>query len=90
MKAHAIVREFDEYLTPSERALVERARAFGRRVVAPHAAEWERQRRVPVEALRAACLEGLAAVEVPPALGGAGLRFSAKLGMVEELRRSAQ
>ncbi|MGD9720907.1 MAG: acyl-CoA dehydrogenase family protein [Pirellulales bacterium] len=80
-----IVREFDAYLTPEERALVERAQDFGRRVVEPQAAGWERERRVPVEALREACAAGLAAVEVSPALGGAGLRFSAKLRMVEEL-----
>jgi alkylation response protein AidB-like acyl-CoA dehydrogenase len=87
MSADPIVREFDSYLSADERALVERAKEFGRLVVEPMAAGWERDRSVPVEALRAACAEGLAAVELPRAIGGLGLRFSAKLRMVEELAK---
>jgi alkylation response protein AidB-like acyl-CoA dehydrogenase len=87
MTASQIVKDFDSYLTPAERALVERGKDFGRRVVAPNAAEWDRQRCVPLEALRAACAEGLASVELPPSFGGPGLRFSAKLRLVEELAK---
>ncbi len=39
----------------------------------------------PLEALRGACDAGLTAVELPKDLGGLGLRFSAKLRMLEEL-----
>lgn len=82
-----IVGEFDEYLTPAERELVARAVEFGRRVIVPNAARWGSERRVPVEALRDACDAGLAAVELPKEHGGLGLRFSAKLRMLEELAR---
>jgi alkylation response protein AidB-like acyl-CoA dehydrogenase len=87
MTADRITSEFDAYLTPAERELVERARAFGNRMVAPHAAAWEQERCVPLAALRAACAEGLATVEVPASHGGHGFRFSAKLRMVEELAK---
>jgi alkylation response protein AidB-like acyl-CoA dehydrogenase len=87
MAVDRIVSDFDAYLTPAERDLVARAQEFGREVVEPNAARWERERRVPVEALRAACALGLAGVELPPERGGGGLRFSAKLRMVEELAR---
>lgn len=83
----AIVEEFDAYLTAAERALVERAKEFGRLVVAPQAGRWEEERRQPLEALRAACAAGLASIELSPACGGQGLRFSAKLRAVEELAK---
>ena len=82
-----IVCEFEEHLTPPERDIVARAVEFGRRVIVPNAARWARERRVPVEALREACDAGLAAVELPKEFGGLGLRYSAKLRMLEELAR---
>jgi len=39
----------DEVLTPEERAVVARARAFAERHVAPNAARWEWERRYPLE-----------------------------------------
>ncbi len=82
-----IAQEFDDYLTGAERDLLERGKDFAQRVVAPSAAQWESQRRVPVEALRAACSEGLANLELPQEFGGQELRFSAKLRLVEELAK---
>lgn len=87
MTIDAITSDFDEGLSPAERDLIKRARDFGRRVVAPQCAAWERERRVPVDALRAAAAAGLCGVEVPASCGGLGMRFSAKLRMVEELAR---
>ena len=87
MTIDPIVCEFDEELSPAERDLIERARDFGRRVVVPQCAAWERERRVPIDALKAAAAEGLCSVEVPESVGGSGMRFSAKLRMVEELAR---
>ncbi len=87
MTTDAIVREFDAELTAPERDLIARAADFGQRVIVPNAAAWERERKVPLDALREACAAGLAAVELPVELGGLGLRFSAKLRMVEELAR---
>ncbi len=85
--ADSIVEEFDSYLTVAERKLVERAKDFAERVVGPNARQWEDQRRYPIEALRAACAEGLAAIELPQALGGHEARFSAKLRVAEELAK---
>jgi alkylation response protein AidB-like acyl-CoA dehydrogenase len=87
MHTDEIVREFDQYLTQAEREILDVARDFGRRVIAPRAAAWERERHVPLEALREACAAGLAKIEVPEAAGGLGLRYSAKLRVVEELAR---
>jgi alkylation response protein AidB-like acyl-CoA dehydrogenase len=82
-----IVEDFDSYLTPAEREVVECAKVFGFSVVAPGARAWEYERRHPTEALRAACAEGLANIELSPAAGGRGLRFSAKMRIAEELAR---
>ena len=72
-------------LTAEEAALVERARQFTREVVAPNAARWERERRMPREALREAASLGLLSIEVPKAHGGLGMSFFAKLRVAEEL-----
>jgi alkylation response protein AidB-like acyl-CoA dehydrogenase len=85
MNADRITSEFDAGLTAAERAIVDVAGQFGRLVVAPQARQWELERRHPSETLVAACRAGLAGIELPRAMGGAGLRFSAKLRAVETL-----
>ncbi len=75
-------------LTPDEAALVERAKDFARRVVMPNAARWERERRMPLEALREAAGIGLLSIEVPKAHGGLAMSFFAKLRVAEELARA--
>lgn len=75
-------------LSPAERALLEAARRFRLEQVAPHAAQWERQRQVPREAIRAAARLGLTAIEVPRERGGQGAGFLAKTLIAEELARS--
>lgn len=87
MQPDRIVSDFDAQLTPAEREIVERAREFGRRVVEPNAARWELERRVPLEALRAACAVDLARIELPQAAGGLGMSFGTKLRAVEELAK---
>src|SRR4029079_6759736 len=77
--------EFD--FDPTERDVIERARHFAEAHVAPHAAAWEHERRVPVETLRAACAAGLAEIELAKNWGGPGLRFSCKLRAYEEIAR---
>jgi alkylation response protein AidB-like acyl-CoA dehydrogenase len=72
-------------LRPDEAALVDTARRFAREVVMPNAARWERERRMPRDALRAAAALGFARIEVPTALGGLGMSFFAKLRVAEEL-----
>ncbi|MEK7750784.1 MAG: acyl-CoA dehydrogenase family protein [Acidobacteriota bacterium] len=74
-------------LEPAESRLLDAARDFSRREVAPNAARWERERSYPREAIRAAAALGLARIQIPAALGGLDLRFRAKLRIVEELAR---
>ena len=72
-------------LTSAEQVLVETARDFAREQVAPHAAGWERERRVPLETFRAAAEAGLARLLPPPALGGHGVSRTALAAVMEEL-----
>ena len=74
-------------LDPAESRLLDAARAFSRREVAPNAARWERERAYPREALRAAAALGLTRIQIPAAAGGLDLRFRAKLRIVEEIAR---
>lgn len=79
--------EFDAGLTADERAFLERVRQFGVAEVAPFAKQWEYDRQPPLQTLRRASREGLAAVELPRANGGLGMGFGAKMRMAEELSR---
>ncbi len=69
----------------AEQALVADARAFAAERVAPFAAQWERDRQVPLETLRAAAEAGLAGLLVPGENGGRGLGTSAAARVFEEL-----
>ena len=75
-------------LTAEEAALIDSAAAFARDTVKPQAAAWERERRQPVEALRAAAALGLGSLEVPKDAGGPGHRYMVKLAFCEELSRA--
>src|SRR5258708_36260775 len=66
----------DEVLTPEERAVVARAKAFAEEQVAPNAARWEWERRYPLETIKAACAAGLNTIELAKKHGGRGLSFS--------------
>ena len=67
--------------------LLKAARRFRREIVAPNAAAWERERRQPVDALKAAAAAGLTRIETPVKHGGWGLPYSAKMKVAEELAR---
>lgn len=75
-------------LSAEESDVLGRARRFARDVVAPTAARWERERRMPVEALRMAAAEGLLGLEVPKAQGGLGGRYLLKLAIAEAMSRA--
>jgi alkylation response protein AidB-like acyl-CoA dehydrogenase len=74
-------------LSVAESRLLQAARDFSRREVAPNAARWERERAYPREAIRAAAALGLTRIQIPAALGGLDLRYRAKLRIVEEIAR---
>jgi alkylation response protein AidB-like acyl-CoA dehydrogenase len=75
-------------VSAEQRTLLDSAARFRLEHVLPHAAGWERERRVPRESVREAARLGLAAIEVPRALGGCGAGFAAKAAIAEELARS--
>src|SRR5215467_8076905 len=77
----------DEVLTPEERAVVARARAFAEEHVAPNAARWEWERHYPLETIQAACRANLHTIELTRQHGGQGLSFSCKLRAFEEISR---
>lgn len=82
-----MARFLDAELNDDERALLERARAFRREVVAPGADAWERGESV-VPALREAAARDLLRLEVPSAHGGLGQRYLLKLAMCEDMSRA--
>ncbi len=85
--ARTTTEEFDATLTGEQRAMIARAREFALRVVAPAAEDWEERAHYPIDAMRAACAEGLAAIEVPRSHGGLGMPFSVRLRVAEEFAR---
>ncbi|HUP07823.1 MAG TPA: acyl-CoA dehydrogenase family protein, partial [Caldimonas sp.] len=72
-------------LTADETRLIERTAALARDVVAPHAARWERERRIGLEALPAAAELGLLRLQVPASFGGLDYSFSCKTRIAEAL-----
>lgn len=72
-------------LSPRELALVERARAFAREHVAPHADTWERERRPAEQALRLALREGFGGLFLAEGRGGLGVSIAAAARALEEL-----
>lgn len=76
-------------LDPGESRLLETAREFSRREVAPNAARWERERIYPRETIRAAATLGLTRIQIPVSLGSLDLRFRAKqrIGAAIEISR---
>lgn len=74
-------------LEADEAALVERARAFGQRVLAPRAAEHDRNATFPIENFRDMAGEGLLSICVPKIDGGAGAGFRTYCIAAAELGR---
>lgn len=72
-------------MNPTEADLLQRAAALARDVVAPQAAQWERERRLGHEGLAAAAAAGLTRLQVPVEHGGLGLSFACKVQVAELL-----
>ncbi|MFP5440702.1 MAG: acyl-CoA dehydrogenase family protein [Gammaproteobacteria bacterium] len=72
-------------LTDDQRAIIEVARTFARKQLAPHAAQWDADSHFPVDVIRRAGELGFCSLYCPPELGGMGLpRLDATL-VFEEL-----
>ncbi len=74
-------------LTPAEAALTARARAFGQAVLAPRAAEWDRDAVFPMANYRDMHANGLLGVCIPAEDGGIGADFRAYCLTAAELGR---
>jgi len=85
MNTSADYRNDDARLDDADRAIVATARDFAREHVAPHAAAWEHERRMPADALRRAAEAGLCGLFVARDLGGLGAGRRAVARVLEEL-----
>jgi hypothetical protein len=72
-------------LTPEQRALKARVRAFARETVAPHVAEMDRTNADPWPVIKAMAQEGLMGITVPPEYGGGGRPLIDAVLAIEEL-----
>jgi alkylation response protein AidB-like acyl-CoA dehydrogenase len=74
-------------LTDEQREIRDLARRFADDVIAPRAAEWDRERRFPREVVSQLGELGLLGVCVPEALAGAGADFLSYVLVIEEISR---
>lgn len=65
----------------------EMCRSFADNVLAPHAAQWDRDHQFPADAVKQLAELGMFAVEVPEAYGGSGLDALAYAVALEEISR---
>ena len=74
-------------LTPFQAGLIDKARAFGRRVLAPRAQKHDREASFPIENFRDMHPEGLLAICIPAEEGGIGADFQTYCLAAAELGR---
>src|ERR1700730_11132891 len=77
----------DFSLSAEQESLLELARDFARREIAPAVAEYDREERYPVEIVQKAAGLGLLGGVVAPEYGGGGLDFKTYVMIVEEVSR---
>jgi alkylation response protein AidB-like acyl-CoA dehydrogenase len=75
-------------LSPQQQDIKERAAEFADREVAPHAAELDREDRVPFETLEKMADAGFMGLCVPEEYGGAGADFLSYCLLIEEISRA--
>ena len=75
-------------LSPQQQEIKERAAEFADREVAPHAAELDREDRVPFETLEKMADVGFMGLCVPEDYGGAGADFLSYCLLIEEISRA--
>lgn len=72
-------------LSTEQREIVEMAREFSQRELAPHAAEWDRTKTFPTDTFRQLGELGFFGLRIPDAYGGLGLDTVTYLLVLEEL-----
>jgi alkylation response protein AidB-like acyl-CoA dehydrogenase len=78
----------DFSLTDDQREIQALAREVAQAEIEPHATDWDREHRFPVELYRKLAELGLMGVCVPEELGGAGADFLSYILVLEELSRA--
>jgi alkylation response protein AidB-like acyl-CoA dehydrogenase len=78
----------DFSLTGDQREIQSLAREFARAEIEPHAGDWDREHRFPVELYERLAGLGLMGVCIPEELGGAGADFLSYILVLEELSRA--
>src|SRR5262245_402930 len=78
----------DFELTQQQRGVQALAREVAQAEIDPHAAEWDREQRVPTELVPKLGALGLMGVCVPEEYGGAGADFVSYVLVLEELARA--
>ena len=76
---------FDFSLSEEHKALIDMARRFAKERVMPHASEWDRESRFPMDVFQAAWEIGLINPTVPAEYGGAGMGEIENALIAEEL-----
>src|SRR5215212_8934287 len=74
--------------SPQQKDIKERAKVFADREVAPHAAELDREDRVPFETLEKMAGAGFMGLYVPEEYGGVGTDFLSYCLLIEEISRA--
>jgi alkylation response protein AidB-like acyl-CoA dehydrogenase len=87
-RTHAYTAAVDFALTDEQREIQALARDVADTEIAPHAADWDREHRFPVELFAKLGELGLMGVCVPAELGGAGADFVSYVLVLEELSRA--
>jgi alkylation response protein AidB-like acyl-CoA dehydrogenase len=77
----------DFSLSPEQESMLELAREFARREIAPAVAQYDREERYPVELVAKAAELGLLGGVVSPLYGGGGLDYKTYAMLVEEVSR---
>jgi alkylation response protein AidB-like acyl-CoA dehydrogenase len=75
--------EFDEH----QRLLRESVRAFARREIAPHAQQWDRDERFPLDLVPKLAQMGLLGIRIPEEYGGSGMDTCSYAICIEEIAR---
>ena len=68
-------------LRPREQKLLDTAKEFSKEIVAPKAAGWEAERKVPLDTLRSAASHGLPGLLVPEEKGGVQIQSTIPIGL---------
>jgi alkylation response protein AidB-like acyl-CoA dehydrogenase len=78
----------DFELAPEQKEIQGLAREFARQEIEPHAGEWDREHRFPLEVFTKLAELGLMGVCIPAEYGGAGADFLSYILVLEELSRA--